>query len=71
MRRNPARNHPYFEQEDLERKEHTEKPRPVGEPVPNLWERRMKKRLEEHWHAPDPMAGSGRIDSTSPSRSPP
>ncbi len=71
MRRNPARNHPYFEQKDLERKEHTEKPRPVGEPVPNLWERRMKKRLEEHWHAPDPMAGSGRIDSTSPSRSPP
>ena len=71
MRRNPARNRPYFEQEDLERKDHTEKPRPVGEPVPNLWERRMKKRLEEHWHAPDPMAGSGRIDSTSPSRSPP
>ena len=69
MRRNPARNRPYFEQEDHERKEQSKKP--VGEPIPNLWERRMKKRLEEHWHAPDPFAASGRIDSTSPSRSPP
>ena len=69
MRRNPARNRPHYEQEDHERKEQSKKP--VGEPIPNLWERRMKKRLEEHWHAPDPFAASGRIDSTSPSRSPP
>ena len=69
MRRNPARNRPHYEQEDHERKEQSKKT--VGEPIPNLWERRMKKRLEEHWHAPDPFAASGRIDSTSPSRSPP
>ena len=32
-------------------------------------ERRIKERLEQHWHEPDPWAAP--IDSTTPSRSPP
>ena len=32
-------------------------------------ERRIKERLEQHWHEPDPWAGP--IDSTHPGRSPP
>ena len=32
-------------------------------------ERRIKERLEQHWHEPDPWAGP--IDSTRPGRSPP
>ena len=32
-------------------------------------ERRIKERLEQHWHEPDPWAGP--IDSASPGRSPP
>ncbi len=71
MRRNAARNRPYFEQKDLERKKNAEKPKLVGEPIPNLWERRIKEKLEQHWHEPDPLAGSGPIFSTTPSRSPP
>ena len=32
-------------------------------------ERRIKEKLEQHWHEPDPWAGP--IDSTTPGRSPP
>ena len=32
-------------------------------------ERRIREKLEQHWHEPDPWAGP--IDSTTPSRSPP
>ena len=47
-------------------KEKQDKPAPV-ELTPA--ERRIKERLEQHWHEPDPWPGP--IDSTSPSRSPP
>ena len=56
---------------DLDRKQHAEKPEPVGEPIPNLWERRMKEKLEQHWHEPDPLADSSPVFSTNPGRSPP
>ena len=42
------------------------------EPAPvelTIAERRIKEKLEQHWHEPDPWAGP--IDSASPSRSPP
>ena len=42
------------------------------EPAPvelTIAERRIKERLEQHWHEPDPWAAP--IDSTHPGRSPP
>ena len=47
-------------------------PEPAEEPAPaelTIAERRIKEKLEQHWHEPDPWAGP--IDSTTPSRSPP
>ena len=46
--------------------EKDEKPAPVEFTIA---ERRIKERLERHWHEPDPWAGP--IDSASPGRSPP
>ena len=46
--------------------EKDEKPTPVELTIA---ERRIKERLEQHWHEPDPWAGP--IDSTTPGRSPP
>ncbi len=48
------------------KEEKQDKPAPV-ELTPA--ERRIKERLEQHWHEPDPWAGP--IDSTTPGRSPP
>ena len=45
---------------------------PAEEPAPaelTIAERRIKERLEQHWHEPDPWTGP--IDSTHPGRSPP
>ena len=45
---------------------------PAEEPAPaklTIAERRIKEKLEQHWHEPDPWAGP--IDSTTPGRSPP
>ena len=47
-------------------------PEPAEEPAPaelTIAERRIKEKLEQHWHEPDPWAGP--IDSTTPGRSPP
>ncbi len=46
--------------------EKDEKPAPVELTIA---ERRIKERLEQHWHEPDPYGGP--IDSTHPGRSPP
>ena len=46
--------------------EKDEKPAPVELTIA---ERRIKEKLEQHWHEPDPWAGP--IDSTHPGRSPP
>ena len=46
--------------------EKAEKPAPAELTIA---ERRIKERLEQHWHEPDPWAGP--IDSTTPGRSPP
>ena len=46
--------------------EKDEKPAPAELTIA---ERRIKERLEQHWHEPDPWAGP--IDSASPGRSPP
>ena len=46
--------------------EKDEKPAPVELTIA---ERRIKEKLEQHWHEPDPWAGP--IDSTTPGRSPP
>ena len=46
--------------------EKDEKPAPVELTIA---ERRIKEKLQQHWHEPDPWAGP--IDSTTPSRSPP
>ena len=46
--------------------EKDEKPAPVEFTIA---ERRIKEKLEQHWHEPDPWAGP--IDSASPGRSPP
>ena len=48
------------------KEENRDKPAPV-ELTPA--ERRMREKLEAHWHEPDPWAGP--IDSTTPGRSPP
>ena len=55
--------HPGSERNEEEKQD---KPAPV-ELTPA--ERRIKERLEQHWHEPDPWAGP--IDSTTPGRSPP
>ena len=47
-------------------KEPAEKPAPAELTIA---ERRIKEKLEQHWHEPDPWAGP--IDSTTPGRSPP
>ena len=46
--------------------EKDEKPAPAELTIA---ERRIKEKLEQHWHEPDPWAGP--IDSTTPGRSPP
>ena len=46
--------------------EEQDKPAPVELTIA---ERRIKERLEQHWHEPDPWTGP--IDSTHPGRSPP
>ena len=46
--------------------EKNEKPAPVELTIA---ERRIKEKLKQHWHEPDPWAGP--IDSTTPGRSPP
>ena len=48
------------------KEEKDEKPAPVELTIA---ERRIKEKLEQHWHEPDPWAGP--IDSASPGRSPP
>ena len=48
------------------KEEKDEKPAPVELTIA---ERRIKGKLEQHWHEPDPWAGP--IDSASPGRSPP
>ena len=55
--------HPSSERNNEEKQD---KPAPV-ELTPA--ERRIKEKLERHWHEPDPWAGP--IDSTTPGRSPP
>ena len=47
-------------------KEEQDKPTPVELTIA---ERRIKERLQQHWHEPDPYGAP--IDSTTPSRSPP
>ncbi len=48
------------------KEEKQDKPTPVELTIA---ERRIKERLEQHWHEPDPWTGP--IDSTTPGRSPP
>ena len=57
LRREAARNLPTYIRRDLERKQQAENPEPVGEHIPNLSERRIKKKLEQHWYGPDPLDG--------------
>ena len=57
LRREAARNLPTYIRRDLERKQQAENPEPVGEHIPNLSERRIKKKLEQHRYGPDPLDG--------------
>ena len=55
--------HPSSERNNEERQD---KPDPVELTIA---ERRIKERLQQHWHEPDPYGAP--IDSTHPGRSPP
>ena len=61
---NPPRTEPV--EGSVPAKEPAEKPAPAELTIA---ERRIKEKLEQHWHEPDPWAGP--IDSTTPGRSPP
>ena len=53
VRRAAARNLPAYLREDAERK-HTERSAPVELTIA---ERRIREKLKQHWHGPDPLAG--------------